>query len=66
SVTVRSDTYAVWFIARGYQRSDVEGLPNTQPMAPSIERRFLMIIDRSNVTKVGQKPRVLAFVELPL
>lgn len=66
SVTVRSDMYAVWFIARGYQRSDVEGLPNTQPMAPSIERRFLMIIDRSNVTKVGQKPRVLAFVELPL
>lgn len=66
SVTVRSDMYAVWFIARGYQRSDVEGLPSTQPMAPSIERRFLMIIDRSNVTKLGQKPRVLAFVELPL
>jgi len=66
SITVRSDMYAVWFIARGYQRSDVEGLPALQPMVPSVERRFLMIIDRSNVTKVGQKPRVLAFVELPL
>ncbi|MBX3379132.1 MAG: hypothetical protein KF805_03475 [Phycisphaeraceae bacterium] len=66
SISVRSDMYAVWFVARGYQRSDVEGLPALQPMVPSVERRFLMIIDRSNVTKVGQKPRVLAFVELPL
>lgn len=66
SISVRSDMYAVWFIARGYQRSDVEGLPAAQPMVPSVERRFLMIIDRSNVTKIGQKPRVLAFVELPL
>lgn len=66
SVSVRSDMYAVWFVARGYQRSDVEGLPAAQPMVPSVERRFLMIIDRSNVTKIGQKPRVLAFVELPL
>jgi len=66
SISVRSDMYAVWFIARGYQRSDVEGLPAEQPMVPSVERRFLMIIDRSNVTKIGQKPRVLAFVELPL
>lgn len=66
SISVRSDMYAVWFIARGYQRSDVEGLPALQPMVPSVERRFLMIIDRSNVTKVGQKPRILSFVELPL
>lgn len=66
SVTVRSDMYAVWFIARGYQRSDCEGLPDLQPMVPTVERRFLMIIDRSNVTKIGQKPRVLAFVEVPL
>ncbi len=66
SISVRSDMYAVWFIARGYQRSDCEGLPDLQPMVPSVERRFLMIIDRSNVTKVGQKPRVVAFVEVPL
>lgn len=66
SISVRSDMYAAWFIVRGYQRSDVEGLPANQPMVPSIERRFLMIIDRSNVTKVGQKPRILAFVEVPL
>lgn len=66
SVSVRSDMYAAWFIVRGYQRSDVEGLDDAQPMVPSIERRFLMIIDRSNVTKPGQKPRVVAMVELPL
>lgn len=66
SVTTRSDLYAAWFIARGYQRSDVEGLAADQPMLPSIERRFLMIIDRSNVTRPGQKPRIVAMVELPL
>ncbi|HEX8875116.1 MAG TPA: hypothetical protein VF777_00075 [Phycisphaerales bacterium] len=66
SVTARSDLYAAWFIARGYQRSDVEGLAADQPMLPSIERRFLMIIDRSNVTRPGQKPRIVAMVELPL
>ncbi|MBY0111864.1 MAG: hypothetical protein K2Y21_03510 [Phycisphaerales bacterium] len=66
SVSVRSDLYAAWFVVRGYQRSDVEGLADDQPMVPSIERRFLMIIDRSNVTKPGQKPRVVAMVELPL
>jgi hypothetical protein len=66
SVSVRSDMFAAWFIVRGYQRSDVEGLDGDQPMEPSIERRFLMIIDRSNVTKPGQKPRVVAMVELPL
>ncbi|MBS0192231.1 MAG: hypothetical protein U0573_06370 [Phycisphaerales bacterium] len=66
SVSVRSDTYAVWFVVRGYQRSDCEGLLDKQPMVPTIERRFLMILDRSNVTKIGQKPRILAFVEVPL
>lgn len=65
SVTVRSDTYAMWFVVRGYQRSDVEGLSAEQPMVPSIERRYLMIIDRSNVTRPGEKPRVVAFVEVP-
>lgn len=65
SVTVRSDMYAAWFIVRGYSRSDV-AVVDDQPLAPSVERRFLMLIDRSNVTKPGQKPRIVAMVELPL
>ncbi len=65
SVTVRSDMYAAWFVIRGYSRSDVT-VADDQPMAPSVERRFLMLIDRSNVTRPGQKPRIVAMVELPL
>ncbi len=73
SISVRSDVFACWFIMRGYTAGDVEGLespaplpPNQEPMVPSVERRFLMIIDRSNVTQRGQQPRVLMFKELPM
>jgi hypothetical protein len=50
---------------RGYTQQDVEGLGPDDPMAPSIERRFLMIIDRSNVTQLGKgEPRIVVFKEL--
>jgi hypothetical protein len=63
--TVRSDVFACWFVMRGYTQQDVEGLGPDDPMAPSIERRFLMIIDRSNVTQLGKgEPRIVVFKEL--
>jgi hypothetical protein len=63
--TVRSDVFACWFVMRGYTQQDVEGLGPDDPMAPSIERRFLMVIDRSNVFKLGDgKPRIVVFKEL--
>lgn len=65
SLTTRSDYFAVWFVVHGYQRSDAEGLVGDQPMVPSIARRFLMIVDRSRVTRAGEKPDVLLFKELP-
>jgi hypothetical protein len=66
AVDVRSDIYAVWFVVHGYQRADVEGLRPEEPMVPSVARRYLMIVDRSNVTKLGDKPKILAFKQLPL
>ncbi|MCW5775282.1 MAG: hypothetical protein KIS87_02400 [Phycisphaeraceae bacterium] len=66
SVSVRSDVFAVWFVLHGYQESDVKGLANDQPMTPSIARRFLMVVDRSNVVRPGDKPRILLFKEVPL
>lgn len=66
TASTRSDYYACWFIVRGYTRDDVSELGPNDPMVPSIERRFLMIIDRSNVTERGQEPRVVAIKELPL
>jgi hypothetical protein len=66
SITTRSDTFAVWFVVQGYRKSDVEGLTGNDPLVPSVQRRFLMILDRSNVKALGDKPRVLAFRELPI
>jgi hypothetical protein len=34
-------------------------------MIPSVARRFLMVIDRSQVTQLGQKPKVLLMQEVP-
>jgi hypothetical protein len=66
STTVRSDLFAVWFVVHGYQRSDVENLKNSDPLVPSVAKRYLMVVDRSNVTHKGDKPRVVLFQELPM
>lgn len=81
SVTTRSDVFCVWFVLHGYTRADTEGLdyygsptsfaytPDDEvfakPMTPSVSRRFVMVVDRSNVIAAGQKPRILLFQELP-
>lgn len=71
AASVRSDVFAAWFIVRGYQKSDVERsdgtkIPDAEPVVPTIERRFLMIMDRSNVKTRGDLPKVLLFKEVPL
>ena len=63
--TVRSDYYAVWFVLHGYHPSDVAGLRDTEPLVPSVARRFLMIVDRSNVTAADDQAQILLFKELP-
>lgn len=66
SISVRSDVFAVWFVVHGYQRSDTIDLGPDDPLVPSVARRFLMVLDRSNVTRKGDKPKVLLLKELPL
>ena len=67
SVSVRSDVFCVWFVMQGYTQSDVNNLlSDADPLIPSVRRRFMMIVDRSNVTAIGVKPRVLLFKELPV
>lgn len=65
ALSTRSDYFAVWFVIRGYRESDVMGLNANDPMVPSVQRRFVMVVDRSNVTKFGQKPRILFLKEVP-
>lgn len=66
TVDVRSDFFAAWFIIRGYRETDVTPLTPDQPMTPTYQKRFLMVLDRTNVTEAGQLPRVLLLRELPL
>lgn len=65
ALSTRSDYFAVWFVVRGYRESDVKGLSASDPMIASVQRRFVMVIDRSNVVKYGQKPRILLMKEVP-
>lgn len=64
-VNTRSDTFCVWFVLHGYTREDVTDLGPDDPMVPSVARRYMMIVDRSNVTQAGQRGRVLLFQEVP-
>jgi hypothetical protein len=66
TATVSSDYYAVYFVVQGYQRSDCENLGPDDPLVPSVAKRFLMVLDRSQVTRKGEKPRVLLMTELPM
>jgi hypothetical protein len=74
NVSVRSDVFAVYFVLHGYRPSDVEGLTRDvtdpagsfgAPMVPTLNRRFVMVVDRSGVTEPGDQPRILLFDELP-
>ncbi|GAB5495493.1 MAG: hypothetical protein Phyf2KO_05730 [Phycisphaerales bacterium] len=65
SMSVGSDYYAVWYLVHGYKEGDTIGLSEEDPLTPSFKARYLMILDRSNVTKKGDRPQVLAFVQVP-
>ncbi len=71
AATTRSDVYAVWFTIYGFREGDVNTPApapgqDPAPLLPSIQRRFLMVIDRSNVTQLGEKPRIVLFKEVPM
>lgn len=65
SVSTSSDFYAAWIVIHGFDEDDVADLDDNEPMRPSFQRRYLMVVDRSNVVRRGDSPRVLAFLELP-
>jgi hypothetical protein len=79
TVSTRSDLFCAYFLVNGYTEGDVQGLEPwtgngaapaedryTRPMTPSIQRRYMMVLDRSQCTRPGDKPKVLMFEELPV
>lgn len=66
TTSVRSDYFAAWFVIQGFRESDVNGLRPEDPLVPSFKRRYLMVIDRSNVIEPGDTPRIVLFKEVPL
>lgn len=64
--TTRSDFFAVWMLLQGYRESDVATLRENDPLVPSFQKRYLMVIDRSNVVEPGDQPRIVLFREVPL
>jgi len=65
TVSTRSDYFIAWFVVHGYQQSDLDNLAVDDVLTPSIARRFVMVVDRSNVVKLGDKPNVLLMKEVP-
>ncbi len=66
TTSVRSDYFAAWFVIQGFRESDVNGLRPEDPLIPSFKRRYLMVIDRSNVVEPSDTPRIVLFKEVPL
>ncbi|MEQ8769753.1 MAG: hypothetical protein RIB60_04500 [Phycisphaerales bacterium] len=66
SITVSSDVYAVWYIVHGYRESDVSDLRPGDPLVPSYARRYVMVVDRSNVKNEGDAPRIVYLREVPM
>ncbi|MCA9304424.1 MAG: hypothetical protein KC996_09905 [Phycisphaerales bacterium] len=66
TLSVRSDYFAVWFVVQGFRESDVSNLGVNDPLVPSFKKRYLMVVDRTNVVKDGQQPRILLLKEVPL
>ena len=65
-VSVRSDYYAVWFVVQGYRESDVANLRPEDPLIPTLQKRYMMVVDRSNVIEPGDKPKIVLLKEVPL
>lgn len=78
TVSTSSDLYCAYFLVNGYTEGDTQGLETytgngtpsedryTRAMTPSIQRRYMMVLDRSACVRSGDKPKVLMFEELPV
>lgn len=60
-VSTRSDVFTVWFRVRAVRQDPTSGVWNaTRPDLIADDSRYVMVVDRSNVQRPGDKPRILA------
>ncbi len=64
SISVTSDVFCVWFVVNGYTPEDVQ-VDDGFPMVPSVARRYVMVVDRSNVDSPTVKPKIVMLREVP-
>lgn len=65
SISVSSDVFCVWFVVNGYTPEDVL-VDDGFPMSPSVARRYVMVVDRSNVNSPTVKPKIVMLREVPM
>lgn len=65
TVSVRSDVFTVYFVIHGYTPDDCD-VETNQPLVPSVAKRYVMVVDRSNVASPTDKPRILMLKEVPM
>ena len=65
-VTTRSDTFVAHFRVRSFKQNTETGIWDaTDPRFIVDERRFVMLIDRSQVDEPGDQPDILFLEETP-
>ncbi len=65
-VSTRSDAFTIHFKIRSFRQNPITGIWDaTDPEQIVDERRYVMLVDRSNVNKPGDKPQVLYLEKLP-
>lgn len=68
TTSVRSDIFTIYFLVHGYSPEDIEAVDGKpeEPLIPSVAKRYVMVLDRSNVVAAGDKPKVLMLREVPV
>jgi len=65
-VSPRSDTFVAYFKVRHVRKDPATGLwDGTDPESVVDEARYVMIVDRSNVDRPTDEPRIVLFEKLP-
>ncbi|MCH7604124.1 MAG: hypothetical protein IIB54_15305, partial [Planctomycetes bacterium] len=65
-ITTRSDMFTVHFIVRSFRQNPITGIWDATDREQIVdERRYVMLVDRSEVNRPTDRPRILYLEKLP-